>query len=418
MNSVVNTSELRDAYNTTLPRLTEYHTEIGQNTRLFAAYKKIAATKDFEALDRAKKKAIENAIRDFKLSGIDLEQDKQERFTQISKRLSELSSKFSDNVLDATMAWSKVITDKAELAGLPESSLGLAKQMAEQREENGYLFTLDFPSYQPVMTYCENEALRKEMYEAYSTRASSLGPHGGQWDNSQIILELLALRKERAELLGFDSYAEYSLATKMAQNTDQVTQFLREMAEKSRPAAEVEYSEICRFASEKFNAESVNAWDVNFYAEKLKEDKFNISAEELRPYFPAPTVIKGMFEVVKRLFDIEVEENGDIETWHDQVTTYDVKKNNEVIARFYLDLYARENKRGGAWMDDCRVRRIKMDGSVQLPVAYLTCNFTAPVGDEPGLLRHDEVVTLFHEFGHGLHHMMTSICCAAVSGIN
>ncbi len=418
MNSVVNTPELRDAYNASLPKLSEYQTEMGQNKSLYGAYQTIADSVEYPALGQAEKKTIENAIRDFKLSGIDLPKDKQARYAEVSKRLSELSSRFSDNVLDATMAWSKVIIDVGELKGLPESALALARQTAEQREEEGYLFTLDFPSYFPVVTYCENETLRHEMYEAYTTRASDQGPHAGKWDNSGTMLEILQLRKELALLLGYENFAQRSLATKMAQNTDQVIVFLQDLAEKSKPSAEKEFAEICEFARTEFGTTELNAWDISFYAEKLKEQKFDISEEELRPYFPAPKVLAGMFEVVRRLYDIEIEETHDIETWHEDVTTYNVKKEGSEIARFYLDPYARSNKRGGAWMDDCRVRRVKANGDLQLPVAYLTCNFTAPVGQDPALLTHDEVVTLFHEFGHGLHHMMTKVNCANVSGIN
>ena len=418
MNSVVNTPELRDAYNASLPKLSEYQTEMGQNADLFSAYQSILTGPDFDTLDQAQKKSIENAIRDFRLSGIDLPKNKQSRFAEISKRLSELSSQFSDNVLDATMGWKKVVTDKSELSGLPENALGLARQMAEQNDEEGYLLTLDIPSYLPVLSYCENEKLRREMYEAFVTRASDQGPGKGQWDNSEIIHEILTLRKERAELLGFRNFAELSLATKMAQDTDQVIGFLTELAEKSKPAAEKEFAAICEFAQNEFDVKEINAWDVNFYAEKLKEHRFSISEEKLRPYFPEPTVLSGLFEVVRRLYDIEIEETKNIETWHEDVTTYNITKEGITIARFYLDLYARANKRGGAWMDDCRVRRITAKGETQLPVAYLTCNFSAPVGGNPSLLTHTEVVTLFHEFGHGMHHMMTKVTCAPVSGVN
>ncbi len=418
MNSVVNTPELRDAYNASLPKLSEYQTEMGQNADLFSAYQSILTGPDFDTLDQAQKKSIENAIRDFRLSGIDLPKKKQSRFAEISKRLSELSSQFSDNVLDATMGWKKVVTDKSELSGLPENALGLARQMAEQNDEKGYLLTLDIPSYLPVLSYCENEKLRREMYEAFVTRASDQGPGKGQWDNSEIIHEILTLRKERAELLGFRNFAELSLATRMAQDTDQVIGFLTELAEKSKPAAEKEFTAICEFAQNEFDVKEINAWDVNFYAEKLKEHRFSISEEKLRPYFPEPTVLSGLFEVVRRLYDIEIEETKNIETWHEDVTTYNITKDGITIARFYLDLYARANKRGGAWMDDCRVRRITAKGETQLPVAYLTCNFSAPVGGNPSLLTHTEVVTLFHEFGHGMHHMMTKVTCAPVSGVN
>jgi oligopeptidase A len=418
MNSVVNTTEMRDAYNEALPRLSEYQTEMGQNPKLFKAYEAIRNAPEYETLDQPQKKTILNALRDFKLSGIDLPAADKKRFADISSRLSSLSSQFSDNVLDATMAWQKNIEDAALLKGLPDSALDQARQLAEQNEKTGYLFTLDFPSYFPIVTYADDAELRREFYEAFTTRASDQGPNKGQWDNSTIIEEILTLRKEMAGLLGFENYAEVSLAPKMAKDTDQVLNFLRELAAKSKPAAEKEFAEICQFALEQYEASEVNAWDVSYFAEKLKEHKFSISQETLKTYFPAPRVIEGMFEVVRRLYDIEIKEVYDIETWHTDVHTYNVQKNGELIARFYLDLYARQNKRGGAWMDDCRARRLKSTGEIQLPVAYLTCNFSSPVGDKPALLTHDEVVTLFHEFGHGLHHMMTKVACASVSGIN
>ena len=418
MNAVVNTPELREVWNKCRPMLSEYATALGQNPRLFKAYEAIAASAEYAQLGKAERKALDNARRDFRLSGIDLPREQQQRFAEIGKRLAALSGKFNDNVLDATMAWSKLISDESELAGLPASALALARQTAEQRGVQGYLFTLEFPSYMPVLTYCDNQRLRREMYEAYVTRASDLGPNAGQWDNSQVMIEILTLEQEKARLLGFDNYAELSLATKMAQSTDQVLTFLDDLASHAKPAAVTEFDELCEFARTTFGAAEINPWDLGFYAEKLKETKFSVSDEALRPYLPAPTVILGMFEVVKRLFDLEVVQVEDIKTWHPDVTTYNIFKNGALIARFYLDLYARQHKQGGAWMDDCRVRRLRADGSLQLPVAYLTCNFSAPVGSQPALLTHDEVVTLFHEFGHGLHHMLTRVACADVSGIN
>jgi oligopeptidase A len=268
------------------------------------------------------------------------------------------------------------------------------------------------------MTYCNDSALRREVYEAFVTRASEIGPGEGKWDNSQLMLEILALRKERASLLGFDNFAQNSLAMKMADSTDQVFAFLEELAAKSTPVAAAEYEEMCEFAKKEYGISELKPWDLGYYAEKLKKAKYDISDEELRPYFPAPRVTEGMFEVVRRLYDIEIVQVTDVNKWHEDVRTFNILKEGIVIARFYLDLYARSKKQGGAWMDECRVRRRRADGSLQLPVAYLTCNFTAPLGDDPALLSHREVVTLFHEFGHGLHHMMTQIDCAGVSGIN
>ena len=423
MNSVVNSPALRDAYNACLPKLSEYGTEMGQNPLLYAAYQAIKESQAFHDLDRSKRMVIEQAIRDFKLSGVNLPKQEQQRFSEISKRLSELSSKFSDNVLDATMAWSRQFDDTSELQGLPETALQLALQTAQQRGEKGYVFTLEFPSYLPVMTYCENESFRREIYEAFATRASDQGPYAGKWDNTSVMQEILSLRQEMSSLLGFDNYAEYSIAKKMAQSNDQVIEFLEDLASKSVSVATAQYAELCKFAQQHYGKSELNAWDVTFYSERLKEQKFDISEEALRPYFPAPRVLNGMYEVVRRLYDIEVVQTTNVVTWHKDVQTFDIRKNGETIARFYLDLFARPNKQGGAWMDECRVRREvygtgEQGVSIQLPVAYLTCNFTGPVGDAPSLLTHDQVVTLFHEFGHGLHHMLTKVSAAGVSGIN
>ncbi|MDG1909202.1 MAG: oligopeptidase A [Pseudomonadales bacterium] len=423
MNSVVNSAELRDAYNACLPKISEYATEMGQNPRLYSAYQAIQTSEEFGKLDQAQRMVIEQAIRDFKMSGVNLPKQEQQRFSEISKRLSELSSKFSDNVLDSTMAWSRQFDDSSELQGLPETALELASQTAKQRGEKGYVFTLEFPSYLPVMTYCENESFRKEIYEAYVTRASDQGPNAGEWNNTPVMQEILLLRKEKSELLGFSNYAEYSIAKKMAQSTDQVITFLEDLASKSVSVATAQFEELCEFARQRYGKSELQAWDVTFYSEKLKEQTFDISEEALRPYFPASSVLDGMYEVVRRLYDIDVVPATDVVTWHVDVQTFDIKKDGQRVARFYLDLFARPNKQGGAWMDECRVRRkVKAAGeevaSIQLPVAYLTCNFTGPVGDAPALLTHDQVVTLFHEFGHGLHHMLTKVSAAGVSGIN
>lgn len=418
MNSVVNSDELRDAYNACLPLLSEYSTKLGQNQELFKAYKALSESDEYDALDGPQKMVISNALRDFHLSGVDLPEDKKQRYSELKKQLSELTSKFSENVLDATNAWSKLISDESELAGVPESALGLMKQQAEQREQQGYLLTLDIPVYLPVMTYCENQALREEMYTAFATRASEQGPQAGEFDNSQVMYDILKCRKELAQLLGFSNYAERSIATKMAETTDQVVDFLKDLASKSKPVAQQELAELQAFAKENFDVDALNPWDVGFYGEKLKHARYEISQEQLRPYFPFPKVVAGMFELVQRLYGVEVVEIEEFDRWHEQVHFYEIRKAGEPIARFYLDPYARAKKRGGAWMDECRVRRTKQDGSLQLPVAYLVCNFTPPVGDQPALLTHDEVTTLFHEFGHGLHHMLTQISYSAVSGIN
>lgn len=421
LNAVCNNDVLRTAYNNSLALLTEYGTEVSQNTELYNAYQKLADSEEYAQLTQAQKQAVDNALRDFRLGGVALDGEQKKRFGAIQKRLSELSTQFSNNVLDATQAWFKHFTDAEALAGLPESALAQAAQAAAQKQLSGYVVTLDFPSYLAVMMYADNRQLREEMYTAYVTRASADGKKAdgssaAQWDNSALITETLALRHELAQLLGFANYAERSLASKMAESTQQVLEFLNELAQKSRPLAERDIQALRDFAATQ-GCTDLQPWDMTYYSEKLRVEKYAISQEELRPYFPAERVINGMFDVVKRLYDIDIVQVAVFDSWHPDVRFYHIFKNGEKIASFYLDLFAREHKRGGAWMADCRVRR-KTDTGTQLPVAFLTCNFTPPVGDTPSLLTHDEVTTLFHEFGHGLHHMLTQIDVAAVSGIN
>ncbi|MEZ8357403.1 oligopeptidase A [Vibrio splendidus] len=419
MNSVMNSDELRDAYESCLPVLSEYGTWVGQHKGLFEAYKAIKASEAFSALNQAQQKTITDALRDFELSGIGLPADEQHRYGEISKRQSELGSQFSNNVLDATMGWSKQITDVAELAGMPESALAAAQAAAEAKEQEGYLLTLDIPSYLPVMTYCDNQDLRKELYEAYVTRASDRGPNAGKWDNTEIITEQLKLRHEIARMLGFSTYSEKSLSTKMAETPDQVLGFLNDLAVKAKPQGEREVEELRQFAEKEFGVSELNLWDIAYYSEKQKQNLFEISDEELRPYFPESNAVSGLFEVLNRVFGMSVTEREGVDTWHDSVRFFDIfDATGTLRGSFYLDLYAREHKRGGAWMDDCRGRRITQSGDLQTPVAYLTCNFNKPVGDKPALFTHDEVVTLFHEFGHGVHHMLTQVDAGAVSGIN
>ncbi|MFS1863981.1 oligopeptidase A [Vibrio lentus] len=419
MNSVMNSDELREAYESCLPVLSEYGTWVGQHKGLFEAYKAIKASEAFSALDQAQQKTITDALRDFELSGIGLPADEQHRYGEISKRQSELGSQFSNNVLDATMGWSKQVTDVAELAGMPESALAAAQAAAEAKELEGYLLTLDIPSYLPVMTYCDNQALRKELYEAYVTRASDRGPNAGKWDNTEIITEQLKLRHEIARMLGFSTYSEKSLSTKMAETPDQVLGFLNDLALKAKPQGEREVEELRQFAEKEFGVSELNLWDIAYYSEKQKQNLFEISDEELRPYFPESNAVSGLFEVLNRVFGMSVTEREGVDTWHDSVRFFDIfDATGTLRGSFYLDLYAREHKRGGAWMDDCRGRRITQSGELQTPVAYLTCNFNKPVGDKPALFTHDEVVTLFHEFGHGIHHMLTQVEAGAVAGIN
>lgn len=419
MNSVVSSDALREAHDACLPLLSEYGTWVGQHEGLFNAYQALQSSVEYTSLDEQSQKHIDNTIRDFTLSGVALSGEDKERFAHIQARLSELSSTFSNNVMDATMGWTKHVTDQGELAGMPESALEAAAQAAHQQDLQGWLFTLDIPSYLPVMLYADNRDLREEMYRAYATRASEQGPTAGKWDNSEIIQETLALRTELARLLGFDSYAERSLATKMATSTDQVVGFLRDLATRSRPQAQKELDEVLAFARDEHNVNELKAWDVPYYSEKLKQAKYTISDEMLRPYFPENKVLSGLFEVVHRLYGLRIEEQTGVDVWHKNVRYFTITDDAGVArGSFYLDLYARAKKRGGAWMDECRVRRVKADGELQLPVAYLTCNFNAPVGDKPALFTHDEVVTMFHEFGHGIHHMLTKMSVAGVSGIN
>ncbi|MCF5857030.1 oligopeptidase A [Aeromonas veronii] len=419
LNSVLNSEALREAHDACLPLLSEFQTYVGQHEGLYQAYLALSQSDDFPLLSGAQRKEIQNTLRDFRLSGIGLPAEAQQRYGEIQARLSELASRFSNNVLDATQGWHKLVADEAELTGLPESVLAAARQMAELKGKEGWLFTLDIPSYLPVMMYADNRELRAEMYEAFTTRASDQGPNAGKWDNSAIMSELLTLRRELAQLLGFANYAELSLATKMADKTEQVVSFLTDLAAKSLPQGKAELEEIRAFAAEQHGQTELAAWDLAYYAEKLKQHKFSISDEQLRPYFPASKVVKGLFEVVKRVFGMKVRERLGIDTWHPDVRFYDIfDADDELRGSFYLDLYAREHKQGGAWMDVCLGRRYRQDGSLQKPVAYLTCNFNGPVDGKPALFTHNEVVTLFHEFGHGIHHMLTRIDVAGVAGIN
>ncbi|WP_088868112.1 oligopeptidase A [Aeromonas veronii] len=419
LNSVLNSEALREAHDACLPLLSEFQTYVGQHEGLYQAYLALSQSDDFPLLSGAQRKEIQNTLRDFRLSGIGLPAEAQQRYGEIQARLSELASRFSNNVLDATQGWHKLVDDEAELAGLPESVRAAARQMAELKGKEGWLFTLDIPSYLPVMMYADNRELRAEMYEAFTTRASDQGPNAGKWDNSAIMSELLTLRRELAQLLGFANYAELSLATKMADKTEQVVSFLTDLAAKSLPQGKAELEEIRAFAAEQHGQSELAAWDLAYYAEKLKQHKFSISDEQLRPYFPASKVVKGLFEVVKRVFGMKVRERLGIDTWHPDVRFYDIfDADDELRGSFYLDLYAREHKQGGAWMDVCLGRRYRQDGSLQKPVAYLTCNFNGPVDGKPALFTHNEVVTLFHEFGHGIHHMLTRIDVAGVAGIN
>ncbi len=417
LNAVMNSPAWREAYNAQLPKLSAYYTELGQNEALFLAYEKLAQSPEAAGFNPAQRKTLDNALRDFKLSGVALPAAQKQRYAEIMEKLSALTAQFSDHVLDATQAWELLLADDSRLQGLPDSALGLLRELAAAKEKEGYRITLDAPSYMAVITYADDRALREAIYTAYVTRASEQGPQAGQFDNSAIIEEILALRLEEAQVLGYANFAQVSLVPKMAHSVEEVVAFLDDLALKARPGAERDLAELRAFAA-KLGISDLQPWDTAYASEKLKQEKYAISQEALRPYFPAPRVIAGMLRTAEKLYGLEIREVQGVEVWHPDATFYEIFENGEKIAAFYLDPYARANKRGGAWMADCRVRRRLADGTLQKPVAFLTCNFNPPVEGKPALLTHDEVTTLFHEFGHGLHHMLTRIEVAAVSGIN
>ncbi len=418
LNSVLNSDELREAYNACLPKLSAYSTEMGQNAELCNAYQMLVNSDEFKTLEPAQQKVLNNALRDFKLSGVDLESDKKMRYKDISQELSRLASHYEENLLDATNAWSKLITDENDLAGLPESAKASAKQAAESQDQSGWLITLHSPSYQAVMTYADDRALRSEHYQAYATRASELGPNAGHWDNTELMEQILALRYEKAQLLGFNNYAELSLATKMANKPDDVIHFLEDLAVKSGPQAHKDLAELRDFAKQYCGIDDLQSWDVGYVSEKMRQHYYQLSQEEVKSYFPITRVLPGLFAVLEKLYGLSITEITDFDSWHEDVRFFQIHdENGQLRGRFYIDLYARAKKRGGAWMDDC-VGRKKTADDIQIPVAYLNCNFAPPTGDIPALLTHDDVITLFHECGHGLQHMLTLVDHLGVSGIN
>ncbi|MES3677862.1 oligopeptidase A [Halomonas elongata] len=417
LNGTMNNPALREAYEQSLGMLSDYTTWLGQHEGLFRAWQALKDGSAWAELDEGQRRTVDNALRDFRLAGVDLPADKKQRYGEIQARLSSLANTFSNQLLDATQAWHLVLNDDSRLAGLPESALATLAANAEAKGQQGYRITLDFPSFFPVMTHADDRELRREVYTAFVTRASEKGPNAGEFDNAPVMEEILALRRELAELLGFATYADYSLATKMADSPQGVIDFLNDLAERAVPQAREEYAELADFAREQLGLPELAPWDVGYVSEKLRESRYAISDEQLRPYFPAPQVVNGLFKVVEKLYGVTFEEDTEAPRYHPDVRFFHIMEKGSPIAGFYLDLYAREGKRGGAWMDECRVRR-EEDGTLQLPVAYLTCNFTRPVGDAPALLTHDEVTTLFHEFGHGLHHMLTRQTIADISGIN
>ena len=417
LNAVCNSAQLREAYEACLPALSAYSTEMGQNRALFQAFEALAHSPQVADFDQAQLTILEHSLRDFRLSGIDLPEAEQKRYAEVQSKLSELGSTFSNQLLDATQAWTKHITDEAALAGLTESAKAQMAAAAQAKGLDGWLITLEFPSYYPVMTYAEDRALREEVYAAYCTRASDQGPNAGKFDNGPVMEEILDLRQELAKLLGFGSFAELSLATKMAETPEQVLTFLRDLAKQSKPFAARDLEQLQAYATEQ-GCPELKSWDVGFYGEKLREQRYSVSQETLRAYFPIDKVLSGLFDIVHTLYGIDIVELKGFDTWHPDVRLFEIKENGQHIGRFFFDLYARANKRGGAWMDGARDRRRTVAGELQSPVANLVCNFTPAVSGKPALLTHDEVTTLFHEFGHGLHHMLTEIEHAGVSGIN
>ena len=418
LNAVMDSPALRAAYQSCLPKLSAYQTEVTQDERLYRGFQAVASEPGFADLPPAQRKIVENALRDFRLGGVELKTSAKQRFKEINQMLSTLGNQFEENVMDATRGWHLHVTNEADLEGLPSTVVAMARDAAREDKLEGWKFTLDAPSYTPFMMYAADSGLRKQMYEAYVTRASDQGPTAGQWDNSELISQILRLRKEASALLGFTDYAAYSLATKMATSTEQVMAFMGELANRSHDIARAEREEVERFAESEYGGSRVAVWDLPYYSEKLRQTRFAFSQEDLRAYFPAPIVLRGMFEVVKRLYGLEIREVDVQQRWHEHVGFYEVAdESGATRGQFYVDLYARPHKRGGAWMADC-IGRKRTEHGVQIPVAFLTCNFSPPTGDKPSLLTHDEVTTLFHEFGHGLHHMLTLVDHVGVAGIN
>jgi len=419
LNSVMNNDELRAAYNACLPLLSAWHTDLGQNEKLYRAYEHVQQHEG-TTLDEAQKQVLSHALRDFRLAGVALPADKKARYKELMERLTTLHAKFEENVLDSTNAWSRHVEDEALLKGLPAPIVARAKATSESKQLGGWLFTLDAPNYMAIAMHAENESLRREFYEAWVTRASDQfridGAINTQWNNTTLIEDILSVRHEVATLVGFANYAEYSLATKMARSPAEVITFLGELATRSKPAAQRELDELQNFARQS----PLPAWSVGYYAERLKQQKFDLSEETLRPYFPVPQVLQGLFKVISQLYGVTITERNDVEKYHPDVQYFDIcNADGSLRGGFYIDLYARPRKRGGAWMDDC-VGRMMLGGQRYSPVAYMVCNFMPPdhANNKPSLLTHSEVVTLFHEFGHGLHHMLTQINYPSVSGIN
>ncbi|HEX5768600.1 MAG TPA: M3 family metallopeptidase [Burkholderiales bacterium] len=414
LHAVMDSPELREVYNANLPKITKYWTELGQNLHLFEKYKALKSSPEFEGLTAARRRIIENAIRDFRLGGAELAPEKKKRYAEIQEELARLSAKFSENLLDATNAFSVYVT-KAQTSGIPEDVLEAAHEAAQKDGKDGWKLTLHMPSYLPVMQYADERSLREKMYYASSTRASEFG--NSQWDNAPLIAKIVPLRRELAQLLGYANFAEVSLVPKMAQSASQVLAFLDDLARRARPFAERDVAELKEFSRTELGIAELQAWDVAYASEKLRLKRYSFSDQEVKQYFPEDVVVRGLFRVAETLYQVQIRQSN-AAGWHPDVRFFEVRDaNGTAIGQFYMDLYARETKRGGAWMDDAISRRRKGD-RIQIPVAYLNCNFSRPVGGKPALFTHDEVLTLFHEFGHGLHHLLTRVEDLGVSGIS
>ena len=415
LHSVMDSPELREVYNANLPKITVYYAELGQNEALFAKFKALKAGPGYATLSAARKKIVENELRDFRLGGAELPDDRKARFMQLQEELAQISAKFEENLLDATNDYHLIIDEPSELAGIPDDVLAMMKAAAEADGETGWKITLQMPSYLPVMQYADSRELRQILYRAYVTRAAEFGKP--ELDNTPLIAQILKLRREAAGLLGFRSYAEVSLEAKMADTPAEVLKFLDELAVRARPYAEKDFDELKAFARDELGYDALEAWDNAYVSEKLRVARYSFSDQEVKQYFPEPRVLAGLFKLIETLYGLHIRED-QAPVWHPDVKFYTLTDHaGQRVGQFYLDLYARASKRGGAWMDDVITRRRKPDG-VQTPVAYLNCNFSAPVGDRPALFTHDEVITLFHETGHGLHHLLTQIEELGVSGIN
>jgi oligopeptidase A len=414
LHAVLDSPELRAVYNESLPKVTQYWTELGQNQQLFGKYKALRESSSFASLSISRKKIIDNALRDFRLGGAELPPEKKQRYAEVQEELAKLSAKFSENVLDATNAYS-IVVDAKRTPGIPDDVLAAAREAAAKDGKDGWKFTLHAPSYMPVMQYADDRSLRETMYRESATRASELGKP--EWDNTALIARIVELRREVAGLLGYRNYAEVSLVPKMARTPEEVLRFLDDLAKRARPYAEKDAEELRAFASKELNLKSLEAWDVPYASEKLRVARYAFSEQEVKQYFPEDAAVGGLFRVAETLYGVKIVP-ASAPVWHEDVRFFEVQdKSGQKIGQFYLDLYARETKRGGAWMDDAITRRRKGDG-IQTPVAYLNCNFSRPVGGRPALFTHDDVLTLFHEAGHGLHHLLTRVEDLGVSGIN